>query len=112
MPTYDYVCDGCDHRFELFQKFDEKLKRTCGECGEKKLRRLIGAGGAVLFKGSGFYETDYRSSECKKREKEESTGGSSADSADKKSKKNDGNSANSSGESKSGEAKSEGGSSS
>ncbi len=72
MPTYDYLCEHCDHRFELFQKVDEKLKRTCSECGEKKLKRLIGAGGGILFKGSGFYETDYRSSDYKKRQKEES----------------------------------------
>ena len=72
MPTYDYLCEGCGHRFELFQKGDEKLKRTCSECGEKKLKRLIGAGGGIIFKGSGFYQTDYRSSEYKKRQKEES----------------------------------------
>ncbi|MDE0961039.1 MAG: zinc ribbon domain-containing protein [Planctomycetota bacterium] len=78
MPTYDYLCDGCGHGFELFQKVDAKLKKTCQECGQKKLRRLIGAGGGIIFKGSGFYETDYRSSEYKKRQKEES-GSSSKD---------------------------------
>ena len=112
MPTYDYVCDGCDHRFELFQKFDEKLKRTCGECGEKKLRRLIGAGGAVLFKGSGFYETDYRSAEYKKRQKEESSSGSSTDSSSADSSKKDSKPTTSASDKKSRDENSGGGSSS
>ena len=66
MPTYDYVCDGCGHAFELFQSMTESVKKTCPECGKKKLRRLIGAGGAIVFKGSGFYKTDYRSDSYKK----------------------------------------------
>ena len=66
MPTYDYQCDACDHEFELFQSFSESVKKKCPECGKLKLRRLIGAGGAVMFKGSGFYTTDYRSDSYKK----------------------------------------------
>lgn len=65
MPTYDYECEGCSHTFELFQKMDEKRKKKCPECGRLKLVRLFGTGGAVLFKGSGFYTTDYRSSSYK-----------------------------------------------
>lgn len=65
MPTYDYECDACGHVFELFQGFNDKVKKKCPECGKLKLRRLIGAGGAVLFKGSGFYTTDYRSESYK-----------------------------------------------
>ena len=68
MPTYDYECDACGHEFELFQSFSEAVKRKCPECGKLKLRRLIGAGGAVMFKGSGFYTTDYRSDSYKKAE--------------------------------------------
>ena len=66
MPTYDYVCDGCGHAFELFQSMTDAVKKTCPKCGKKKLRRLIGAGGAIVFKGSGFYKTDYRSDSYKK----------------------------------------------
>ena len=62
MPTYDYVCDGCGHAYELFQSMTDGVKKTCPKCGKKKLRRLIGAGGAIVFKGSGFYQTDYKNS--------------------------------------------------
>ena len=71
MPTYDYECDGCGHEFELFQSISESVKRKCPECGKNKLRRLFGTGGAIMFKGSGFYETDYRSDSYKKGEKAE-----------------------------------------
>ena len=66
MPTYDYVCDGCSHAFELFQSMTDATKKTCPKCKKKKLRRLIGAGGAIVFKGTGFYQTDYRSDSYKK----------------------------------------------
>ena len=66
MPTYDYVCDACQHAFELFQSIKEEPKKQCPECGKKKLRRLIGPGAAIVFKGSGFYTTDYRSESYKK----------------------------------------------
>ncbi len=66
MPTYDYVCDACEHEFELFQSIKEDAKKQCPECGKKKLRRLIGPGAAIVFKGSGFYATDYRSESYKK----------------------------------------------
>ena len=59
MPTYDYVCEACNHEFELFQSIKEGAKRKCPECGRQKLRRLIGPGAAIVFKGSGFYATDY-----------------------------------------------------
>ena len=66
MPTYDYVCDACEHEFELYQSIKEDPKKQCPECGKKKLRRLIGPGAAIVFKGSGFYTTDYRSESYKK----------------------------------------------
>ena len=67
MPTYDYVCDACGHKFELFQSITESPKKKCPECGKQKLRRLFGTGAAIVFKGSGFYTTDYRSESYKKR---------------------------------------------
>lgn len=81
MPTYDYLCDDCGHEFELFQSITAPLKRKCPECGKLKLRRLFGTGGAVVFKGSGFYQTDYRSESYKK--------GAAADKKSKESKSSD-----------------------
>jgi putative FmdB family regulatory protein len=66
MPTYDYECDGCGHTFELFQSIMAEPEKKCPKCAKKKLRRLIGTGAAVMFKGSGFYQTDYRSESYKK----------------------------------------------
>ncbi len=66
MPTYDYKCNACQHRFELFQSMKDSAKRKCPKCGKNALERLIGTGAAILFKGSGFYETDYRSESYKK----------------------------------------------
>ncbi len=60
MPTYDYKCSECGHTFEEFHKMSKKLK-ICPECGKRKLERLIGAGGGVIFKGGGFYQTEHRS---------------------------------------------------
>ncbi|HCA48764.1 MAG: FmdB family zinc ribbon protein [Pirellulaceae bacterium] len=65
MPTYDYECDHCGHTFELFQGINEPHKKKCPVCKKMKLRRLFGTGAALLFKGSGFYETDYRSDSYK-----------------------------------------------
>lgn len=66
MPTYDYQCDACGHEMELFQGINDPIKKKCPECGKNKLRRLFGSGAAVVFKGSGFYQTDYRSESYKK----------------------------------------------
>jgi len=71
MPTYDYQCDHCGHEFELFQSMSDPVKRKCPECGKLKLRRLFGTGAAIVFKGSGFYQTDYRSESYKKAAKAE-----------------------------------------
>ena len=61
MPTYDYLCQNCAHEFEKFQSIMARPLRKCPQCNKMGLKRLIGTGGAVIFKGSGFYETDYRS---------------------------------------------------
>ena len=66
MPTYDYACRNCGHEFELFQQMTAKVKRKCPECGKASLERLIGTGAGVIFKGGGFYETDYRSDSYRK----------------------------------------------
>lgn len=71
MPTYDYRCEACEHVFEEFQSFSEQPLKKCPECGKLKLKRLIGTGAAVLFKGSGFYQTDYRSDNYKSAAKAE-----------------------------------------
>ena len=65
MPTYEYRCDACEHNFDEFQKMSDEPLKKCPACRKKKLRRVFGAGAAVLFKGSGFYETDYRSESYK-----------------------------------------------
>ncbi|UCG47206.1 MAG: zinc ribbon domain-containing protein [Phycisphaerales bacterium] len=71
MPTYDYLCDSCDHSFEQFQSITANSLRKCPNCGRNTLRRLIGSGAGIIFKGSGFYQTDYRSESYKNAEKNE-----------------------------------------
>lgn len=66
MPTYDYECSACEHRFEHFQKITDDPLAVCPKCKRKKLIRLFGTGAAVMFKGSGFYQTDYRSESYKR----------------------------------------------
>ncbi|MDP8244587.1 MAG: zinc ribbon domain-containing protein [Candidatus Hinthialibacter antarcticus] len=70
MPTYDYVCDKCNHEFELFQSMKDDPLDKCPECKSKKVRRLIGGGAGIIFKGSGFYETDYKRKEQPKSKNE------------------------------------------
>ncbi|HTU22062.1 MAG TPA: zinc ribbon domain-containing protein [Gemmataceae bacterium] len=69
MPTYEYQCDACDHNFDEFQSMSDKPLKKCPQCGKPKLRRVFGTGAAILFKGSGFYETDYRSESYKQAAK-------------------------------------------
>ena len=71
MPTYDYECRECGHRWELFQRMSENPKRKCPDCGRLKAKRLIGPGAGIIFKGSGFYQTDYRSQSYKDAAKAE-----------------------------------------
>ena len=84
MPTYEYECEACGHSFDEFQQISDKHLRKCPECGKRKLQRLIGAGAAVIFKGSGFYQTDYRSKEYNDRAKADTKASSSTSSDAKK----------------------------
>lgn len=61
MPTYEYVCKSCQHEFEAFQSMSSDSLKKCPECSKNTLKRKIGIGAGIIFKGSGFYETDYRS---------------------------------------------------
>ena len=65
MPTYDYRCDACDHEFEEWQSFTAEKLTKCPACKKNKLVRLFGSGAAIVFKGSGFYDTDYRQADEK-----------------------------------------------
>lgn len=85
MPTYDYACEACSHEFEHFQSITSSPLRKCPECGERKLKRLIGAGAGLLFKGSGFYITDYRSEGYKEAAKKDAPKDKKKDSKDKSS---------------------------
>ena len=88
MPTYDYECDACGHKFEQFQNINDPHLTKCPACKKAKLRRLFGAGAAVMFKGSGFYQTDYRSDSYKKSaaaDKKSTDGGSSSSGSESKS---------------------------
>jgi putative FmdB family regulatory protein len=89
MPTYEYQCDACDHNFDEFQSFTEKPLKKCPKCGKPKLRRLFGSGAGVIFKGSGFYQTDYRSESYKAAAKAERPADKAPDTADKSSAKAD-----------------------
>ena len=71
MPTYDYVCDACGNEFEAFESIVSQPQTDCPKCDAPKLRRKIGPGAAILFKGSGFYKTDYRSDSYKSAAKAE-----------------------------------------
>jgi putative FmdB family regulatory protein len=75
MPTYEYRCDNCEYEFEQFQSIKARPLRKCPRCGRNSLNRLIGTGAGVIFKGSGFYETDYRSDSYKQAQKKETESG-------------------------------------
>lgn len=80
MPTYEYACKSCGHRFDEFQSIKAAPLKKCPECGKTALERLIGTGAALIFKGSGFYQTDYRSESYKKAAEAESKPNGTAES--------------------------------
>ena len=100
MPTYEYVCEACGHTFDELQSFSDEPLKKCPVCKKKKLQRAFGTGAAILFKGSGFYQTDYRSeayrsaakadtdaskSSSNGKEGKSESGGSESNGADRKS---------------------------
>jgi putative FmdB family regulatory protein len=86
MPTYQYLCGGCGHEFEQFQSIKARPLRKCPACSRMQLNRLIGTGGGIIFKGSGFYQTDYRSENYKNSAKNAKPATETADSAKKDAK--------------------------
>jgi putative FmdB family regulatory protein len=79
MPTYDYKCDKCGHRFEKFQSFSESFLKVCPECGDETLRKVFSPSG-IVFKGSGWYINDSRSKGGSKETKSDDSSKSSSDS--------------------------------
>lgn len=89
MPTYEYECEKCGNKFEVFQNIKETPIKKCPKC-KGQVQRLIGAGAGIIFKGSGFYATDYRSESYKRAEKNDKDSDKiSKSSEDKSSKKSD-----------------------
>src|SRR4051812_21287302 len=83
MPTYEYKCSACGHAFEQFQSMSAPPVKKCPQCGKSKVKRLLGTGAGIIFKGSGFYITDYRDASYKEKAKAES--GASGDGSGAKS---------------------------
>lgn len=110
MPTYEYKCEACDHAFERFQSITAAPIKKCPECGKNKVRRLLGTGAGLIFKGNGFYITDYRDSSYKEAAKKDSGSSSSSSGSDTKSSST--SSSNSSGSSSASSSASSGSSSS
>lgn len=96
MPTYDYECGACKHKWELFQSIKAEPEKKCPECKKKKARRLIGAGAGLIFKGTGFYLTDYRSKSYKDAAKADKSASESASAKPESGTKSDSGSSKSS----------------
>ena len=86
MPTYNYICENCGYEFEQFQSITANPLRKCPQCTRPDLKRLIGAGAGIIFKGSGFYQTDYRSESYKQAQKKEKPDADTTAKKDTKSK--------------------------
>ncbi len=82
MPTYDYECEACGHTFERFQEMTAPKLKTCPSCGKRKLIRLVGTGLGVIFRGSGFYETDYKRAAARTGAKRDASDGGSGGGSD------------------------------
>lgn len=71
MPTYEYRCKSCKHKFDRFQRMTAAPVRVCPKCGRRAVERLVSGGAGLIFKGSGFYQTDYRSKSYQEAAKKE-----------------------------------------
>lgn len=98
MPTYEYECEACDHSFEQFQSITATPLKKCPACGRRKLRRVFGTGAAIIFKGSGFYQTDYRSESYKKAAQAEQAANNGSSNGSSKTDANGSSSHNKTGE--------------
>lgn len=93
MPTYDYSCAACGHRFERFESINDDALKACLKCGKKKAKRMLGTGAGLIFKGAGFYTTDYKKSsggdsgEGKSKEPEKKSDSKEKKKGEKESKK-------------------------
>ncbi|MCD8140274.1 MAG: zinc ribbon domain-containing protein [Planctomycetaceae bacterium] len=102
MPTYEYECEACGHAFEEFQSMSAKPLKKCPQCAKNKLIRLIGSGAGIIFKGSGFYETDYKRKDQPKPAESKPSASTSSDKP--AASKSEGSSSTSGGESKTAKA--------
>ena len=84
MPTYDYECQACGHGWELFQSMNDSPVKSCPKCKKRKAKRLMGLGAGLIFKGSGFYETDYKRAGSQKKESGGESSSSDSSSSDSK----------------------------
>jgi len=85
MPTYDYRCESCGHEFEKFQPITASAVRKCPRCSQMKVKRLIGSGAGIIFKGNGFYQTDYRSESYRKAAEKDKPAGEKSEGSSAKS---------------------------
>ena len=96
MPTYDYQCQACGHTWELFQSMNDSPIKSCPKCKKRKAKRLLGVGAGLIFKGTGFYETDYKNKPGGESKKDSGDSSSSSDSSDSSAKSSDSSSDSSS----------------